>query len=113
MTFDTATLDQIAIVSRFIILTVLAIISQLAFHRKQYKVMIWSLAFWLSTFRLLVIRILRLYPHQTDALLPKFQNDLMFGITPIITDFILILGVVIMYFWLIETYQHWKKEAKV
>lgn len=106
-------LDQIAILSRFIILTVLAIISQLAFHRGQYKVMIWSLAFWLSTFRLLVIRVIRLYPHQSDALLPKFQYELMFGIIPVITDLFLVVGVIVMYFWLVETYQQWKKETNV
>lgn len=106
-------LDLTAIILRFLILTVLSVISQLAFHRKQYKVMIWSFAFWFSTFRLLLIRILRFYPHQGDKILPVVEADLQFGIAPLITDLLLLIGVVTMYLWIVETYQTWKKQAKV
>lgn len=104
-------LDDATIVLRIGILVILATISQLAFHRKQYRVMFWSLAFWLTIFRLLTVRVLRVYAHQDDPNLIKFENDLMFGVPALLTDIVLVGAAIPLYSWLVETYKEWKQKA--
>ena len=107
------TLDEVSIILRVFILIILGIISQLAFHRRQYKVMFWSLAFWLNIFRILALRVLRVYAHQSDPNIQTIQTNLMVGIPALITDVILILASIPLYLWLVETYKVWKKEIEL
>jgi hypothetical protein len=109
---EISNIDTLTIVLRCLALAILAIVSQLAFHRKQYKLMIWTLGFWLTIFRLLALRVLRVYAHQDDPSILLFENNLMTGIPSLITDVVLILSSLPLYLWITETYQVWKKEAK-
>jgi hypothetical protein len=106
------TLDELVIILRSLILIVLAIISQLAFHRRQFKVMFWSLGFWLTIFRLLIIRVLKVYAHQDDPNVLQIEQNLMSGLPSLITDVVLILTTIPLYIWMKDTYKVWVKTTK-
>jgi hypothetical protein len=105
-------LDEFIIILRCLILMVLAIISQLAFHRRQFKVMFWSLGFWITIFRLLTIRVLKVYAHQDDPNIQQLQITIMSGLPSLITDIVLVVTALPLYIWIKDTYKVWLKTTK-
>ena len=105
-------IDFLLIILRCVVLLVLVIVSQLALHRRQYPLALWTFAFWLTIFRLLAIRVLRVYAHPEDPQVGMILNQIMTGWFSVVTDFILVFSAIPMFYWIKKTYQEWKSELE-
>lgn len=100
-------MNEIDLIIKIVTLFFLAATSQVSIQKRLFRVGLLSSVLWVTTFRLALLRAVSLYAgvfgKESDLLVDELRDFLMGGVFVVITDLVLLLGIIAAFVFVVTT----------